>query len=79
MKHFLVCLISKERKIVMGKTFKKIGKMVESEDSHKYYKFEKSRQAQESFKNIDKYLKLGLYDKIDDTDLHEDYQQNSGD
>lgn len=53
--------------------------MVESEDSHRYYKFEKSRQTQESFKNIDKYLKLGLYDKIEDLEAYDDHQQNSGD
>jgi len=63
----------------MGKTFKKVSKMVESEDSHRYYKFEKSRQTQESFKNIDKYLKLGLYDKIADLETYDDHQQNSGD
>jgi len=63
----------------MGKTFKRVGKVAESEDSHRYYKFEKSRQTQESFKNIDKYLKLGLYDKIDDFELHDDHEQNLGD
>ena len=58
----------------MGKTFKRVGKVVESEDSQKHYKFEKSKYTQESFKNIDKYLKSGLYDKIDDMDPPENYQ-----
>lgn len=59
----------------MSKTFKKSGKVVETEDTHRYYKFEKSRQTQESFKNIDKYLKMGLYDKIDDYETPDDYLQ----
>lgn len=59
----------------MGKTFKKVGRLVDSDESHRYYRYEKNRQTQQSFKTIDKYLKSGLYEKIDD---HEDYDNDHG-
>jgi hypothetical protein len=53
----------------MSKTFKKYGK---DDDGHRYYKFEKSRQADQWSKDIDKYLKAGKYKELDHSLEEED-------
>ncbi len=54
----------------MSKTFKRHGR---EEDGHRYYKFEKSRQADQWSKDIDKYLKAGKYKELDDSEYDDEY------
>ena len=54
----------------MSKTFKRYGK---EDDGHRFYKHEKSRQAELWSKDIDKYLKAGKYKELDDLDHDDEY------
>jgi len=62
----------------MGKTFKKVAR-IEDQDvtgSH-YFKYKKSKQTVESFKNIDKYIRsqdVDNYDEGYDYSYDKEYQ-----
>lgn len=58
----------------MSKTFKKSSGVSEDyeEQSH-FYRFRKSKQNKNQYKNIDKYLKRQDFNRLDDYDDEQEY------